>query len=177
MPTKTDVDENVTPNRDTTHHKGKVVLLGSMYPPEVGALCRRAYSMAVALSASGYEVQVVTHLPHYPKRVIFPEYQGKFICREPEPYGSVLRIKPLLFKKQSFLWRSIGEIWFAVWAVLLGVGGRKPKVVFATSPTMFALFAGRWIATLRRTPLVVELRDLTWLYATALSPKIGRAHV
>ena len=126
------------------------------------------------LFRSGYEVQVVTHLPHYPKRVIFPEYQGKFICREPEPYGSVLRIKPLLFKKQSFLWRSIGEIWFAVWAVLLGVGGRKPKVVFATSPTMFALFAGRWIATLRRTPLVVELRDLTWLYATALSPKMAK---
>lgn len=184
MPTKLAVDDKVTPNREavsqgevasnTKHQKGRVVLLGSMYPPEVGALCRRAYSMAVALSDSGYEVQVVTHLPHYPKRVIFPEYQGKFICREPEPYGGVLRIKPLLFKKQSFFWRSIGEMWFASWAVILGVWGKKPRVVFATSPTMFALFAGRLIATLRRAPLVVELRDLTWLYATALSPSMAK---
>lgn len=185
MSTKPIVDGEVSQSREPASQKetfasagtssAKVLCIVSMYLPETGATGRRTHSMVNALAQKGYELQLITQIPHYPKRVIFPEYRGKFFCNETYPYGRVARIRPLIFKKQSFVWRSVSEIWFAFWASFVGIAGKKPDFVFATTPSMFTLFAARLVATLRGSALIVEFRDLTWLYASALSPAMKRA--
>ncbi len=56
--------------------------------------------------------------------------------------------------------RVLGWLVYAVQAVMIGLTVRRPSAVYASSPHLLALVAGAVVATFRRAPLIVEIRDL-----------------
>ena len=54
----------------------KLLFLTQYYPPETGAPQNRLHSLALNLIKVGFEVEVLTAMPNYPKMEIFPEYRG-----------------------------------------------------------------------------------------------------
>lgn len=56
--------------------------------------------------------------------------------------------------------RILGWVCFAVQATAIGLRAPRPDVVYASSPQLLAAVAGVAVARLRRTPLIVEIRDL-----------------
>lgn len=56
--------------------------------------------------------------------------------------------------------RMVGWGVYAVQAVVQGVRGGRPDVVYASSPHLLAPLAGAVLSTVWRCPLVVEIRDL-----------------
>lgn len=56
--------------------------------------------------------------------------------------------------------RIAGWVIFAVQAAVIGLTRRKVDVVYASTPHLLMPVAGALVATLRRVPLIVEVRDL-----------------
>ncbi|MDQ1536874.1 MAG: hypothetical protein QOE58_1267 [Actinomycetota bacterium] len=56
--------------------------------------------------------------------------------------------------------RMTGWAIFAVQAVVIGLTRRRVDVVYASSPQLLVPVAGALVSTLRRVPLIVEVRDL-----------------
>ena len=54
----------------------KLLFLTQYYPPETGAPQNRLHSLALNLIKVGFEVEVLTAMPNYPKMEIFPKYRG-----------------------------------------------------------------------------------------------------
>lgn len=59
-----------------------ITFLTQMFPPETGAAANRAQRLVNFLARKKLAVTVITGFPHYPKRVLPAEYEGKFYQAE-----------------------------------------------------------------------------------------------
>lgn len=134
------------------------------YLPEMGAAARRTANIAEELAHRGHQVRVITQLPCYPGHRVYAGHPRRPFSKENRDGVTVVRIHPFPCPRSSHLLRSLGEMWFAVWAMLATIASGSTDVVLATTPSMFVPFAGRLAALVRRARFVLEVRDLTWRY-------------
>ncbi len=82
------------------------------------------------------------------------------------------------YRESASLGRLLNWASYAAGATVVGVVGPRPEVVYASSPQPLALVAGLVVARLRRSPLVVEVRDLWPDYMVELGAvrRGGRLH-
>lgn len=154
-----------------------ITVIAMHYPPEIGAAAQRTSSLVAALTAQGHRVRVITQLPNYLRGRVFQKYAGRFRMVEDRGGATVSRVRPLLFRRQGLLWRTIGELWFLLNGAARAMLGPRPCLVLATCPSVFAPLAGWAAATARRAALVIEVRDLTWENAAGSGgrpPRAGR---
>lgn len=76
---------------------------------------------------------------------------------------TVLRIRPLIVRKDQLVLRLMSELLFTIQA-LPHLWRQRPDLIMASSPYMFLGPLGWLISRLRGTPFVWDVRDLTWLY-------------
>lgn len=69
----------------------RLLLVSHVYDPEMGAAPIRLLNMVEGLAHEGFEVDVLTALPNYPKGRIFDGYKGRFCMVEKKPYGHIYR--------------------------------------------------------------------------------------
>lgn len=146
-------------------HKRSMTVIAMHFPPETGAAARRMGTFVHALSTDGYEVRVVTQLPNYPQREIYAGYKPGLVWHELDGGVQVTRLWPLMHRQSSLLCRSLGEVWFMLWAFLCSLSGPPPHLVMATCPSTFSPIAGWAVSFIRRARFILEIRDLTWNYA------------
>lgn len=60
----------------------KILIVSFYYEPEVGAAPSRIANLARGLKTSGFDVDVLTCLPNYPKGRIFEGYRGRFSMKQ-----------------------------------------------------------------------------------------------
>ena len=142
--------------------KPSVKILSQGFPPETQAGANRIGAMANALHAVS-DVHVVTLLPSHPTPEFHQRQRSLDGFDETLPYR-VERTQEFHPHRGSFVIRSFREM---AMAARLGWRGlrRPPDIYIATSPSAFIGFAGALVSVLRRRPLVIDLRDLTWEYA------------
>ncbi len=150
-----------------TKQKGRsITLLAPFYLPETNAAAKRAGALVKSLAAAGWTVRVITQVPHYPQGQIYQGFSGKRSVTSDDRV-TVIRLCPWIIKRNKLVLRLLAEWRYlikALWEFVRCPG----DVLYATSPYMFnglgALLCGR----LWRKKIIWEVRDLTWLYISAL---------
>jgi glycosyltransferase involved in cell wall biosynthesis len=148
----------------------KILYLSQYFPPEVGATQARAYDMATGLIRAGHQVTILTEVPNHPEGIIRPEYRGRLFAREILDDIDVIRVWVKTSSVKSISTRLLFYLSYMVSATLAGlilVRGDY-DLLYATSPPLFVGGAALALSTLRRLPLVFEVRDLWPESAVAL---------
>jgi len=148
----------------------RILYLSQYFPPEVGATQTRAYEMARYLVSAGHSVTMLTEIPNHPSGVIPPEYRGKLYERTDLEGIDVIRVWVYASPEKTFARRMLFYLSYMVNAALAGLilARGRYDVVYATSPPLFVGGAALALSTLRRLPLVFEVRDLWPESAVAL---------
>lgn len=137
----------------------KILFLTDNFPPEVNAPATRTFEHCKEWVKKGVEVTVITCNPNFPQGRIYDGYKNKFIQREEVEGIKVIRVWSYISANKGFLKRTIDFVSYAFMAFCIGLFV-KTDLIVATSPQFFTAIAGRWLSFFKRTPWVMEVRDL-----------------
>lgn len=143
-----------------------IVLAVHNYTPETNAAAKRATATATYLARQGWQVTVITLLPHHPQNELYEGYNVKAPHVTLEEKVKVIRLRPWLVPKDSLALRLISETIFSL-QVFSHLLRNRYDLVFASSPYMFLGPLGLLASRLKGVPFVWDVRDLTWLYPKA----------
>lgn len=139
----------------------KIVILSQYFPPEVGAPQNRLYELAQRLHARGHGITVFTAMPNYPAMKVHPEYRGKWFTSETMNNLKVYRSWIWVSSSKRILSRLLNYFSFvfsaAIWATLKM---KRSDVLICESPPLFLGLTARWLAFVKRTPLLFNVSDL-----------------
>lgn len=134
----------------------RVTLVGLNYPPEPTGIAIYSGGLAEGLADLGWDVRVITGLPHYPQWRVYEGYgQGE---TETELGVHVARRRHPVPAKPRMLNRLLMEVVFGFNAAV--ARWRHPEVVVLVSPALFACVFAALRATLLRKPYVVWVQDI-----------------
>lgn len=142
----------------------KILYVSQYFPPEIGAPAARVSQMAAHWRRWGHDVRVLTGFPNHPEGVVPAAYRRKLwrlACREEFQSVPVYRTWLYPAKNQGVARRSANYASFALSALLRGAAlGFRPEAVIGSSPQLLCAWAASWIARLRGSRFVFEVRDL-----------------
>jgi putative colanic acid biosynthesis glycosyltransferase WcaI len=138
----------------------RILLITQHFPPERGAV-RRLYEFAKYFTNGGHEVTVLTAMPNYPDGVVPEKYRGKFLVKEKLNDLNIYRSYVMPASNAEPKKRMIGFITF-LFSSLINSFRIKGKfdLILASSPPVTSPLIGYILSRLRRTKLVLEIRDL-----------------
>lgn len=137
----------------------RILFLTDNFPPEVNAPATRTYEHAVEWQNAGYEVTIITSFPNYPKGKLFDGYKHRLWSSDDDFPFRVIRVWTIMFPNSGFLKRVIDQLSYAIMAFMVGLF-IKSEIIVATSPQFFTAISGRWLSFFKRTPWIMEIRDL-----------------
>jgi glycosyltransferase involved in cell wall biosynthesis len=137
----------------------KILFLTDNFPPEVNAPAYRTYEHCKEWVRQGAEVTVITCVPNFPRGEVYEGYQNKWRQTEQIDGIRVIRVWSYLAANKRFTKRMLDFLSFGVTAFLHGLF-IKTDLIVATSPQLFTALAGHFLSVFKRTPWVMEVRDL-----------------
>ncbi len=139
----------------------RVLIIAQNFLPEMGAPSNRLYPIVRQLVAEGHEVFVATGMPNYPAGAVFPEYRGRRFMNEEMDGCTVLRTLHYTTPRNQSKWKQLRcYLSFIPAAFMSGLRAGRLDVIFVTSPPLFTVVPAIWLAKLRRSKLVFDIRDL-----------------
>jgi glycosyltransferase involved in cell wall biosynthesis len=135
------------------------MLITQFFPPETNAAANRVESLADALSEN-YQVSVVALKPSYPSPDLFTG-TDEAILGKSYPIYREFSFTP---HYRGLLKRAILELVMCTRLALLSAKVARSDYIIVSIPSMFLLPVGLLLAKMRRSYLVVDVRDLTWKY-------------
>jgi len=137
----------------------RILFLTDNFPPETNAPATRTYENCLKWSKMGYQVTVITCFPNFPKGTVFEGYTNKLYQKENIDGITVIRVWSYITENNGFVKRIIDYVSYAVTSFLFGLFV-KTDLIIATSPQFFTAISGRMLSFFKRTPWVMEVRDL-----------------
>ena len=156
---------NVTTNNanDRCNATRKSVLIyGINYAPEPTGVGKYTGEFGSYLENEGFEVEVVTAIPHYPGWVVHSGYRN---CYMVEQFGRIRVARcPLFLRRQMRgIWRLMAPLSFALssapialWRILT----KRPEVVLCIEPTLFAAPIALLAAKITGARTILHVQDL-----------------
>ncbi len=138
----------------------RILFLSHYFPPEVNAPASRTYEHCKQWVQDGHEVTVVTCAPNHPQGTVYEGYRNKLIQWENQDGIRVVRIWTYVTANQGFLKRTVNYISFMMAAILSAPFLSGFDITLSTSPQFFNGLAGYAVSRLKRTPWILEIRDL-----------------
>lgn len=145
--------------------------ISQFFPPERNAPANRAAALTRVLSRLT-RVEVVTPLPSYPDP---DQFSGIDIPSLDAALGIKVHRQATFRAHGGTLTRGAREVRLAASLVRTAMEG-PIQSLWVSAPTMFLIPAAARIALARRVPVVVDLRDLTWEYASDSALTAGPIH-
>lgn len=144
-----------------------IVIVAQYFPPDITAAAFRIAETASLLQERGHFVSVITARPHR---------SSLSSADNIDPGGIQVIRAPLIKLTSTGKWNYILHYFsFMCAAILASFRLRKrPDVVFASSPSLFAALAGWCIAVLRRAHFVLDVRDI-WPGSLASAGRLSRS--
>jgi len=136
----------------------RILAFAQYYPPEIAANGIRLHGLLRALAERGHQVTVLTAVPNYPQRKIYPGYEKKRL----EVLDGVIVKRHNLYLSSSTGLLSRFLTYFTLMVAILfrAFREKRPDVVIAPSPPLFSALAA-WIwSYLFRVPFILDLQDL-----------------
>ncbi len=138
----------------------RILFPSHYFPPEVNAPASRTYEHCKQWVQDGHEVTVVTCAPNHPQGTVYEGYRNKLIQWENQDGIRVVRIWTYVTANQGFLKRTVNYISFMMAAILSAPFLSGFDITLSTSPQFFNGLAGYAVSRLKRTPWILEIRDL-----------------
>ena len=141
----------------------KILYVSQYFPPEMGAPAARVSELARHWVQSGHQVTVLTGFPNHPTGVIPPDYRWKFrrlVYRETVDDIRVVRTWLLPFPNRKAHERILNYLSFCLSASLTGSFLGQPDVIIASTPQLFVGLSGWWLGRIKKSPFILEVRDL-----------------
>lgn len=140
----------------------RILIYGINYTPEPIGVGRYSGELGAYLTARGFEVDVVTAVPHYPGWQLRNEYKNAYL-NEVILGARVTRCPIWLGKHVHGIWRLIAPLSFALssapvafWRILC----RRPTTVLCVEPTLFSAPVAMVAARLVGAKTVLHVQDL-----------------
>ena len=137
----------------------KILFLTDNFPPEVNAPASRTYDHCRQWVKHGDDVTVITCAPNFPQGKVYDGYKNKLWQKEEMDGIHVIRVWSYIVANKGFLKRTLDYISYSVSSFFAGLFV-KADIIIATSPQFFTALSGRTLSWLKRTPWIMEVRDL-----------------
>ena len=154
-----------------------LLMVTGSYAPDRTGMAPLNTELCEYLVSRGHQVSVVTCFPHYPEWKVPEAYRGRLWQREARNGVEVYRSWILIPRKRTPLRRILYDSSIGLSAALRGLPIRGVDLIFAVSPPLQAGLAGWFLARIRRTPLLLQIKDLVPDLAIALGMLRNRAAI
>lgn len=137
-----------------------ILFLSHYFPPEVNAPASRTFEHCRQWVQDGHRVTVVTCAPNHPRGKIYPGYRNTLYAREEKDGITIIRVWTYVTANEGFLKRTLNYVSYMGATIVAAPFLQKADVVISTSPQFFNGLAGYAVSRMKRTPWVLEIRDL-----------------
>lgn len=138
----------------------KLLFLTQYYLPETGAPQNRLHSLALNLIKVGFEVEVLTAMPNYPKMEIFPGYRGVKEMEEDIDGVRVVRSSIYVTKDKGVMKRLMNYFSF-VWTSMRSYKRLSAAdYVLCESPPLFLGISALYLARKLKAKMIFNVSDL-----------------
>ncbi|MBE7385918.1 MAG: glycosyltransferase family 4 protein [Leptolyngbya sp. SIO1E4] len=138
----------------------RILIYSYNYHPEPIGIAPLMTEIAEGLVKRGHEVRVVTAMPNYPERKIYPDYRGQLYTTEERNGVSIQRCYVWIRPNPGLVARVLLEGSFVVLSFLQSLQGWKPDIILYTSPSLPASVPVALLKVLYRCPTVLNLQDI-----------------
>ena len=136
-----------------------ILFLTDNFPPEVNAPASRTFDHAREWVKAGHVVRVITCFPNFPQGKVYDGYKNKLYQREKIEGIEVIRVWSYITANKGFLKRTLDFISFSITSFIAGLFV-DADVIVGTSPQFFTALSARTLSFWKRTPWIMEVRDL-----------------
>ncbi len=137
-----------------------ILFFSHYFPPEVNAPATRTYDHCKRWVRAGHKVTVITCAPNCPSGVVYEGYRNKLYQREKIDGINVIRIWTYLAANRGFIRRVMNYFSYMIMAFLISLLQKKPDIIISTSPQFFCGWAGILSGWFKRSPCILEIRDI-----------------
>ncbi|NJO39298.1 MAG: glycosyltransferase family 4 protein [Cyanobacteria bacterium CRU_2_1] len=138
----------------------RILIYSYNYYPEPIGIAPLMTELAEGLVTRGHEVRVVTGMPNYPQRQIYPDYQGKFYCTEERNGVVIQRSFVWVRPKPSLMTRMLLDGSFVVSSLTQALRGWRPDVILLTVPPLPVCIPATLLGWFYSCPVVLNLQDI-----------------
>lgn len=138
----------------------RILIYTYNYFPEPIGIAPLVTELAEGLVKRGHQVRVVTGMPNYPQRRIYEAYRWKLYLTELTNGVAVQRSYVWVRPKPSLIDRLLLEVSFVVTSFIHALRGKRPDVIFLTTPPLPVSVPSALLAWIHRTPVVLNLQDI-----------------
>lgn len=138
----------------------RILIYSYNYHPEPIGIAPLMTELAEGLVKRGHQVRVVTAMPNYPEREIYPEYRGKFYVHEEVNGVQIQRSYVWIRPQPKLLDRILLDASFVITSFLPALMGCPPDVILLTSPSLPVCIPATLLGFLRNCPVILNLQDI-----------------
>ena len=138
----------------------RVLLYAYNYYPEPIGIAPLMTELAEGLVKKGHQVRVVTAMPNYPERKIYPGYRGQLYKREVRNGVEIDRCFVAVRPKPGIFGRALLEGSFITLSFIKAISGWRPDIILSTSPSLPACLPVALAKLAFRCPVVLSLQDI-----------------
>jgi len=138
----------------------RILIYSYNYYPEPIGIAPLMTELAEGLVKRGHEVRVVTGMPWYPERKIYPEYRGKPYLTEKHNGVYIQRNYVWVRPNPGLLDRVLLDGSFVITSCLHALHGPRPDVILMTAPPLPVSVPAALLGKLWSCPVVLNLQDI-----------------
>ena len=138
----------------------RILIYSYNYYPEPIGIAPLMTELAEGLVARGHQVRVVTGMPNYPQRQIYPEYQGKLFCQEERNGVIIQRSCVWIRPKPGLVTRMLLDGSFVASSIFQALKGWRPDVILLTVPPLPVSIPASLLGWIYSCPVVLNLQDI-----------------
>ncbi|WP_017653616.1 glycosyltransferase family 4 protein [Fortiea contorta] len=138
----------------------RILIYSYNYYPEPIGIAPLMTELAEGLVKRGHQVRVVTAMPNYPERQIYPGYRGKLYLNEYKNGVQIQRSFVWIRPQPNLLDRILLDASFVVTSFIPALMGWRPDVILSTSPSLPVCVPAALLGWLRDCPVILNLQDI-----------------
>jgi colanic acid biosynthesis glycosyl transferase WcaI len=138
----------------------RILIYSYNYHPEPIGIAPLMTELAEGLAQRGHEVRVVTAMPNYPERKIYPAYRGQLYTQETRNGVTIQRCYVWIRPNPGLVTRVLLDGSFVLLSFLQALRGWRPDIILSTSPSLPAAVPVAVLGRLYRCPTVLNLQDI-----------------
>lgn len=138
----------------------RILVYSYNYHPEPIGIAPLMTELAEGLVARGHEVRVVTAMPNYPERKIYPDYRGKLFAKEIRNGVHIQRCYVAIRPNPGLVTRALLDGSFSLLSFFQALRGWRPDVILSTSPSLPASVPVALVKSLFSCPVALSLQDI-----------------
>ncbi|ASC69087.1 Glycosyltransferase [Halomicronema hongdechloris C2206] len=138
----------------------RILIYSYNYSPEPIGIAPLMTELAEGLVQQGHQVRVITAMPNYPERRIYPAYRGQLYCTEEHNGVTIQRCYVTVRPNPGLIARVLLDASFVTLSFIQALRGWRPDIILSTSPSLPACVPVALLRWLYGCPSVLSLQDI-----------------